>query len=257
MGEIPASCRAKMGRAEHHFQVLRAQIDSALTGKNQTIRPESNADLTEYRFYLKFKRSLDSKGWGLIFGDAVHNLRSALDHGVYAMGVKESGKDPPDDFRHLAFPITFSEDDWKKKCWVIKSLSNDARATIQRLQPYDSLDEYGFSPLGGLEELDNADKHRALRVVAVLPEKATLDAPRSKPLKIECELGPLKEDTPFLTASFALRTPNVKARHPLVLQPGTFAVRRDDEELMVLLWQARALCTAAVEDTLKALSGHC
>jgi hypothetical protein len=82
--------------------------------------------------------------------------------------VKESGADPPPDERVLAFPITEDSAKWDSAKRHIRSLSTAAQAAIEGLQPHGSPEEFALRDLGGLEELDNADKHRGVRVVAAI-----------------------------------------------------------------------------------------
>jgi len=104
--ELLPSALEKFNRAQDHFERVRREVDTFFHPKAYRVRPEPNADSTEYRFYIEFIDPLPSRRWGLIVGDGVHCLRSALDHCVYAIGVRESGTDPPPGERALVFPIT-------------------------------------------------------------------------------------------------------------------------------------------------------
>lgn len=113
MNGVPASAAEKFARAQEHFDSLKREVDAFLEPDAHRTRSEPNSDFTEYRFFVEFNEPLPLVRWGLIFGDGVHCLRSALDHSVYAIGVIESGTDPPPDERILMFPITADQAAWK------------------------------------------------------------------------------------------------------------------------------------------------
>jgi hypothetical protein len=168
------SALEKYNWAQDHFKRLRGEVDAFLRPDSYRVRAESNEDDTEYRFYVEFTSPLPSARWGLIFGDGVHCLRTALDHCVYAIGAKESGEDPPPNAEVLAFPITKNADKWNGARRRVASLSTEAQAAIEGLQPHGPPDEFIMRPLGGVQELDNADKHRTIRVLAAVPEDTEL-----------------------------------------------------------------------------------
>lgn len=229
----------KFNWAQCHFRRVRNEVDAFLHPESYLIRTEPNADATEYRFYVEFVESLPSARWGLIFGDGVHCLRSALDHCVYAIAIKESGLDPPPDERVLAFPITENSSSWDRARWHVRSLSEEAKAAIAGLQPHRGPDEFVLRPLGGLEELDNADKHRSVRVVAVIPlfNDANISGLlSSQEVTIDHRLVPLKDDTPFATLELDRPTPNVQVRGGLAFDVGVPHIRENGQETTLILW---------------------
>ena len=109
---VQSSTAEKFNWAQQHFERMLGEVDAFFKPKPYRIRSESNADSTEYRVYLDLTQPLPSARWGLIFGDGIHCLRSALDHCVYLIAVKESGTDPPPAERSLQFPITENVNKW-------------------------------------------------------------------------------------------------------------------------------------------------
>jgi hypothetical protein len=162
----------KFNWAQQHFERLLREIDTFFKLKPYRIRSEPNADSTEYRAYLDFTQPLPSTRWGLIFGDGIHCLRSTLDHCVYLIAVRESGPIPPA-WRSLQFPITEDASKWVGAKQSISTLSATAQAAIEALQPHNSTEEFALRSLGGLQEFDNADKHRTLHVLGCLPAAGT------------------------------------------------------------------------------------
>jgi hypothetical protein len=109
----------------------------------------------------------------LLLGDAVHNMRSALDHLVYAGAIHVTGKNPPPDERKLQFVIVDSLDDWlsAQQQQHMRPLTDEIRTFIEGVQPFKSRDPDGYrlNLLRWVRELDDADKHRAIRPVFIAP----------------------------------------------------------------------------------------
>ncbi len=99
-------------------------------------------------------------------GDCVHNLRSSLDHVIYALAVKNTGQNPPPKAGSLYFPIFDSPEKYREKAGRLAPLSDRAKAFIESLQPYNSGNSHRSFILRALNEFDNSDKHRLLHVAA-------------------------------------------------------------------------------------------
>ena len=104
--------------------------------------------------------------WGLIFGDAVTNLRASLDHIAWQLS-KHSGIQFPTDAkergraeRNISFPIL---DDQNNRFFknATMYMPDEAKQIIKELQPYDENSESLVPPLlSMLNKLANHDKHR-------------------------------------------------------------------------------------------------
>jgi hypothetical protein len=84
------TARLKVHRAEEHINDLQRQIAAYLATK--PIRFVRDPNFGPAGVGLQFNRSIP-KGFSLIIGDAVHNLRSALDHAVWEM-IGSNAKSP-------------------------------------------------------------------------------------------------------------------------------------------------------------------
>jgi hypothetical protein len=256
MNLLPSALE-KFNWAQEHFGRLRGEVDAFLRPNSYRVMTEENADATEYRFYVEFSEPLPSSRWGLIFGDGVHCLRSALDHCVYTIGVNESGADPPPDERVLAFPITEDSTRWNSAKWHVRSLSGAAQAVIEGLQPHGHPEEFALRDLGGLEEFDNADKHRSDRVVAAIPVLQDSDFSGLIPGQqciIDQRLGYVRDDTPFVTLELDRSTPNVKVRHNLSFEIGIPHIRGNGKETTLIVWPCVDTMTKAVMNVLTSLA---
>lgn len=104
--------------------------------------------------------------WGTMLGDAIHNLRSALDHLAFALADLDSPNRGED--RITQFPITRTLEQFEATP-RLRFLSDHHRAMVKREQPWvvSPPPHVADHPLSILEELDNADKHRVIHVVAL------------------------------------------------------------------------------------------
>jgi hypothetical protein len=96
--------------------------------------------------------------WPLLAGEAVQNLRSALDHLVYEL----SGNN-----RRTQFPIFTDRCEFQVLgTRKLKGVSEAKRALIEKSQPYKFMPEdAAHHPLAVLSSLSNLDKHRVLATV--------------------------------------------------------------------------------------------
>jgi hypothetical protein len=257
---LPPSAVAKFNRAQRHFDALRDSVDGFREPKPYRVRPEANDDFTEHRFYIDFDPPWPGAELGLLLGEGIQCLCSGLDHTIYALGVNESGTDPPPQWRQLQFPITEDAVAWSKARWRIKTLSAAAQTEIERLQPHGTNEEFFLRPLGTLEELNNADKHRALRVISCVPlfEESLVSGlvPGS-----ECSfnhlIGPLEDATPVVAVTCSVPSPEVKMNGKPTLQVGIPWVRGNGNDTALLLWLTIDAVNIAVRTAIEALDRFC
>jgi hypothetical protein len=90
-------------------------------------------------------------------GDAIHNLRCALDHLAWHLAHWEHGKPGP----KCGFPIGKSLKNYESmKPAMVAGMSTEAKKAIDDLRPYKG----GNEPLWQIHHLDIVDKHRQLFV---------------------------------------------------------------------------------------------
>lgn len=146
--------------------------------------------------------------WSVIVGDVVHNLRSCLDHLVWALGVDEQG-DPgvplPGPWKRLSFPIFKNRTDFIKanlsgdpipssglgKIWALRA---DLQRAITLIQPFNSPDPVA-TPLWLLNELWNIDKHRHIVLCGfiIATDRFRTDPPFRLDLKRPIQTGPFED----------------------------------------------------------------
>ena len=167
---IPRSVQLKLDRATHHLTTLQEQVESFLADKPYAERRVLEHNGHDHVFvWDKFSPTPDV--FALIAGDAVHNLRSALDHLAFALAEagahKKAASLSPAQAARIEFPITRSEDDFLQKLGrgVLRNVEPNAKAFIEVSQPYrSSLPHPEAHFLSIIAKLDNTDKHRTLNI---------------------------------------------------------------------------------------------
>jgi hypothetical protein len=196
---------AKIDRAGEHIDALNGEIRHWAEGNPYSIEAEPKGQSTHHRIYVRLHEVPDVRRWGLLLGDAVHNMRSALDHLVYALAIRVTGQDPPPGFDRLQFVIVDDPSDWKGQMWHLKPLSDEMRALIESVQPYKTtpLDRVQYDLLRWLRELDDADKHRVIRPVFIAPAgfEAILRTITEGPMTIHAPLALIEDEATIFTVA--------------------------------------------------------
>ena len=150
--------RAKVERAKKHFHDLEAELDT-FRDRYQTIQV-GKRDTKTWEVGPPYKiQQVPIVSFNILTttGDAIHNLRSALDHLAYQLVlVGTPGMEPS---RQVEFPIakdvaTYEADKPRK----VKGMRQEAIEAIDVLKPYHG----GTEAFWKIHELDNIDKHRDL-----------------------------------------------------------------------------------------------
>jgi hypothetical protein len=110
----------------------------------------------------------------VLFGEYIHNLRSALDNLAYALARTHT--DPPAKPKAIGFPIFHDAVEFKRNAKrYIDQLPPEAIELITRIQPYnrDTPEQPKLSasdPLVLLQNFNNMDKHQVPSIVLVIPK---------------------------------------------------------------------------------------
>jgi hypothetical protein len=172
--------RRKVRRAREHLRTLETETAAYAESEPFTFDGDIEAESGHLVFTVRFRDSIEvPQGLALVAGDAVHNLRSALDHLAWALASTGSGPG-----RWTQFPIMELRDSYVQNVdRLLEGVGLEHRAQIERLQPYhvriaaeagrpatEILEEFPYNtPLFLIARLDNMDKHRLLlRQVPVL-----------------------------------------------------------------------------------------
>jgi hypothetical protein len=209
---------AKLDRADEHLHKLKCVIQRFVEDKPYRLVSEFQMDGRK-RVYVAKDVKQPADDIGLILGDCVHNLRSALDHVVWALS------DPVVRDRQTSFPIFVDRNDffrrakngegagkpgWGSGLHKLAGVSKEAFAVIEAAQPYHAGNDAPTQTLAVLDHLDITDKHKLLNngVAAANPTGMDLSSGGTgKRIGFRLWAGLLEEDT--VVAEFTC--PNRKA----------------------------------------------
>jgi hypothetical protein len=217
----------KAHHAERHLQALHGEVGQYLGREPFEVTNEIDVEKAEFVARLSVKEKPPVL-WSLIAGDAVANLRAALDHTVCLLAEREGETVSS---AH-AFPILdrAPESEKQKKRWDqrLEGVGSVEEQIIASVQPYAqfSADKVGNSPLHVLRELSNEDKHRVILArYSAIPPKEGIEVRVGEcrdvePIeKVELHANkPLEDGSPVLSASVEITGPEpfaqVKADFP-------------------------------------------
>lgn len=173
-------CREKQRRGMKHLQDLDSAIadwvgEPGVEPKPYRISSEFRPDSREYVFTGQLLKPLDDLLlWGVMFGDAMHNLRSALDHLVCQLVLLNTGKRATGENQ---FPIcdtgaaywsAGSKGQASTRERRLRGVSDAHKALIDEMQPYRTRIPPGaIHALSALRDLSNHDKHRLIHLTAI------------------------------------------------------------------------------------------
>jgi len=175
---------AKAARAGQHIDSLRAEVDDFLTGGSYEVVPEQGDQPGETIYRLRMSQPIPIH-FSTVIGDALHNLRSALDCAACEIARRHAGRQLAEE-EELAceFPIrsepskleAFFED--RRRASLYGPRERQAIRAVQPAWLHDYLagrgetnlhersEEVAYDHLTVLNRLSNIDKHRRLHVAA-------------------------------------------------------------------------------------------
>jgi hypothetical protein len=166
--------RLKIERAKKHVRDADIAIRAFLDDKPYTIgvKPHRVPEIRHTTLYVASVKAVPDE-ITLMVGDAIHNLRSALDHVMWQLVEAAAGKPNRDTY----FPIIVDGPKAAQQFasaigrGEIQKIAPEALKIIEEAQPYKTLDQN----LWLLHQLDIVDKHRLLLTVAAHMDKWGVD----------------------------------------------------------------------------------
>jgi hypothetical protein len=162
---------AKLDRADEHLKTLAGEI-SAFIGRDPQpfgfsvpyLNPE-----TGWHIVYGIVEEKPPERLGVILGDVLHNVRSALDHLVWQL-VLLNGGEPKGGARGNAFPIAMKCDQWKTaQGQHLAGVAEGHREVIEKTQPYKQGSRASETYFAWLKSLSDTDKHQVVHpVLAVM-----------------------------------------------------------------------------------------
>jgi hypothetical protein len=145
----------KLKRAKKHISDLEGAIRSFHDSRPYSISHKDNLETGERTYYVHFVQDIP-EDFSLMIGDAIQNLRSALDH--LATRLVDIGIDPR--VKNSYYPIFESADTYEAgKMGKIKGARPEAIKAIDNTQPYPRGNGWH---LWDINTMNNRDKHRLL-----------------------------------------------------------------------------------------------
>ncbi len=171
MSDLLASAYGKLTRADAHLQELWSELKEFSSSNPYSIRSETNlksAEKTIRCSYFVGRFTEPPEHWSLLIGDAIQNMRAALDHATWALVVSQcSNTFAKRNIRKIYFPIHTAKGGFEKDT-VALAVRPEARAVLEELQPYSRReDDPKRDAFVAIRELSNLDKHRALSLVVM------------------------------------------------------------------------------------------
>jgi hypothetical protein len=160
---LPTSARRKLARGIEQIQTLRGEAEEFENAEAYVFRVERerrSANDVKYRCFAR-ERQPPADHWPLLAGEAIQNLRSALDHALYEVAPKR--KRGRATYPIFTDPCEFQVIGLKR----LLGIPAEIRAAIEDTQPYRRLPQApAKDALEQLRTLSNIDKHRALTTFA-------------------------------------------------------------------------------------------
>jgi hypothetical protein len=180
-----AGAIAKVEHANRHIAAFAEAAGRYFAKRPYQVVQTPHTDTGQPGYYLYERLGFPDRLLALFIGDALHNLRSALDHLACACAIARG--ETPD---HTQFPILLKETGLEQK--LQKDLGKAGPVAIDLVRAL-SPTPIGYSTLAALHKLDIADKHRL-----ILPVACTMD--------VTIEVGGF-EGKPVVTATGATSPP--------------------------------------------------
>lgn len=154
-----AGADLKIKRAKEHISDLETLITTFKSGDPYGVVKELDASTGNNVFRFRQKQSIPAE-IPLRTGEAIQNLRSALDYVVWAL-VENNGARPT---RNTCFPVGEDAKKYKSRSHgKVKGVCQHAIDAIDLTKPYKG----GTEALWQLHELNNFDKHRLLLTAGI------------------------------------------------------------------------------------------
>jgi hypothetical protein len=231
----------KLDRAKAHIETVGEHIeafrerDPPPFGFRSDPEPRANQP-GDYVLYAVI-REPPPRELALPIGDALQNMRAALEHFAYELSspsAQKSGK--------TAFPIYTDECQFKVNGVPrIKTITGHGRAFIERLQPYAATKIPDDDPLEVLRKLSNLDKHQLLvPVIAAVSDQDSWVGSTNAEIRFQyLRRGPAEHDAKIVAFTATPKDPayemEVQAHSGLQIQLDKTGIVGFDIEALELL----------------------
>jgi hypothetical protein len=190
------SAKRKLGRAEEHLDTFKREVEEFLKAKPYSLDTKVSHDRSEFVAYASLIRQAPEH-LGLLIGDCLHNLHSALDNIAFELA---GGPTDEEIARQIMFPIFTDPTKYvANRNRRLEGIAEGAKAIIDGLQP---CNRPNYTPSGNpypltvLYELSNRDKHRHLHVAGLAVIDCIIEVGRGgRVVSQDVRLGPFDDGT--------------------------------------------------------------
>ena len=166
-----AGIESKITRADQHFRLLDDEMTAWDTSRPWRLVPEVHDQGRKHFYRLRFIRPIPVD-WAVVLGEAVHDLRSALDQCVYWLSIDWTRREQP----FCSFPVytskaLFYERDKKGNVTrrsgmnKIRGIGPGPQTFIEALQPYPQrYRRFYCREVRTIHDFWNQDKHRLVHL---------------------------------------------------------------------------------------------
>jgi hypothetical protein len=185
------SARLKIERAKEHIENLHSAKRAFFDTDPYEVGPKRDPQSGDLTFYVERVEPVPPR-IACLAGDAIHNLRCALDHLAYALFLAGTGGSSNAQFRQTYFPISSSAAKYKTESrGKVKGMRQNAIDAIDAIEPYKGGKGH---QLWVLNELNNADKHRLLITIVSICSSFDLGERTAREVRRDFERQGLQSD---------------------------------------------------------------
>jgi hypothetical protein len=172
---------------------LTSELNASMSLWRHTLGSESRAVLSQDRrdvvFYARIAHEPPLYEWSLLFGDIIHNYRTALDGLAWGLAHLDGNAPAQAVAKRVAFPFATTRDEWQRI--MRTTLASVPLFMLYRLdcvQPY-----HGENAVEGigvlLHALDIIDKHKASIATALIAADKTSFGTKFRPVDPDADLS--------------------------------------------------------------------
>ncbi len=168
--------KRRLAWAKRHIEAYEALAKDFLDSQPIVVVSETETETGDEVFRAKILKPIPHD-LAPITGDAIHSLRSTLDHIAWSLALLKT----PTPATNTAFPVCLTKSAFDgHRGSTLRDIPNAAIAVIESVQPYHRTYDPGDPPdidfLWMLHRLWNDDKHRATPIVTATSRKSRITA---------------------------------------------------------------------------------
>jgi hypothetical protein len=155
------SARLKIDRAKHHIHELAALVIRFKAEHPHEVAVETDSEPGYKIHKFRFAKPVPYGSFSVVIGDAITNLRAALDHAIYACAIANGAA--AESFAACNFPFSSDAAHFDSKVNGCKTVPEDIRTRLRTFRAYKG----GHEALWALNNMCNRDKHALVTPILI------------------------------------------------------------------------------------------